>query len=104
MAAVARWPQSPARRTWIGRRVGVEHDGDPCKAGCNFLEQIKPSIRSGKPVRLAMFVADAVGLAGGVSGSAVSNAGLRGDVGYTIASSFSFVKRPSTVARNSGRP
>ena len=62
------------------------------------------TIRSGKPVRLAMFVADAVGPAGPMSGGAASNAGLRGDVGYTIASSFSAAKRPSTVARTNGRP
>jgi hypothetical protein len=51
-----------------------------------------------------MFVADAVGLAGAVSGGAASNAGLRVDVGYTIASSLSAAKRPSTVARTNGRP
>ena len=34
------------------------------------------TIRSGKPVRLAMFVAEAVGLAGAVSGGAVSSASL----------------------------
>ena len=39
-----------------------------------------------------------------VSGGAVSNAGLRGDVGYTIASSVSLAKMPSTAARNNGRP
>src|SRR5215467_16041024 len=44
------------------------------------LSPVNPAgtIRSGKPVRLAMFVAD--GLAGAVSGGAASNAGLRGDV------------------------
>jgi hypothetical protein len=70
------------------------------------LSPVNPAgtIKSGKPVRLAMFVADAVGLAGAVSGGAVSNARLRGDVGYTIASSFSAAKRPSTAARTSGRP
>jgi hypothetical protein len=70
------------------------------------LSPVNPAgtIRSGKPVRLAMFVADAVGPAGPVSGGAASNAGLRVAVGYTIASSFSAANRPSTVARTNGRP
>jgi hypothetical protein len=47
------------------------------------LSPVNPAgtIRSGKPVRLAMFVAEAVGLAGAVSGGAVSSAGLRVAVG-----------------------
>ena len=70
------------------------------------LSPVNPAgtIRSGKPVRLAMFVADAVGAAGAVSGGAAISAGLRGDVGYTIASNFAEAKRPSTAARTSGRP
>src|SRR5207244_11043680 len=70
------------------------------------LSPVNPAgtIRSGKPVRLAKFVAEAVGLAGAVSDGAASNAGLRVDVGYTIASSFSAAKRPSKADRINGRP
>jgi hypothetical protein len=56
-------------------------------------------MHSGKPVRFAIFVAE---VTSGVGGAEIC-AGRRGDVGYTIASSFSAAMMPSTTARTIGR-